>query len=377
MIMLNTTDPKRQQAGILTMIRRKDFHRNWTILLAICVLWMVVGGGSAAAQDTGKDIKYEAGFYYTVKKGDTLWGLSQRFNDTPWQWPDLWRENDQITNPHWIYPGERIRLFRKSEQQHIQTPQKVVPSVQPQAEATPSAEEKAPEVYYLYTSMDQVGFIRKPAVQPDGVIFKALDDKKLISADDTVYIRHPESGSLSSNLSPGSRWTVYRTMKPSDAEASETEIGTQHGTQHYLLGVLEIIKNEGRFAIAKIIKSYRAIRIGDLLMPYEKQSPEINVVDSTPGIDGHIINSEDHNKLIGSLFVVFIDKGSRDNIVPGQLYDVYSQETATIGSKGESIALDPVVVGNLIVLRTEDTTSTCLMTDVSRKISAQEKIKTP
>jgi hypothetical protein len=373
MIMLNTTDPKRQQAGILTMIRRKDFHGNGTILLAICVLWMVVGGGSAAAQDAGKDIKYEAGFYYTVKKGDTLWDLSQRFNDTPWQWPDLWRENDQITNPHWIYPGERIRLFRKSEQQRIQTPQKEVPSIQPQAETTPPAVEKAPEVYYLYTSMDQVGFIRKPAVQPDGVIFKALDDKKLISTDDTVYIRHPDSGTLSSNLSPGSRWTVYRTMKPADGIASETEIGTQH----YLLGVLEIVKNEGRFAIAKVIKSYRAIRIGDLLMPYEKQSPEINVVDSTSGIDGHIINSEDHNKLIGSLFVVFIDKGSRDNIVPGQLYDVYSQETATIGSKNESIALDPVVVGNLIVLRTEDTTSTCLVTEVNRKISPQEKIKTP
>jgi LysM repeat protein len=42
------------------------------------------------AQKPGETVEQEAGFYYTVKKGDTLWDLSQRFSDTPWVWPDLW-----------------------------------------------------------------------------------------------------------------------------------------------------------------------------------------------------------------------------------------------------------------------------------------------
>lgn len=360
------------------MMRINGFEKIGLILLVNALLLTSVCLGSAVAQKSDQDIEYEAGFYYTVKKGDTLWDISQHFNDSPWQWPDLWRENEQIPNPHWIYPGERIRLFRKSDRQMAPPPAppavKDIPPVQPQAEATTPTVETPPEVYFYYPSMDKVGFIRKPAVQPSGVIFKSLDDKKLISINDTVYIRHQdEDGTLGSDMSPGSRWTVYRTMKPTDDRESESTIGTQH----YLVGVLEIVKNEGRFAIAKIIDSHRAIKIGDSLMPYVKQPTEITVVESTPGIDGHIINAEDHNRLIGNLLVVFIDKGSRDNIVPGQIYDVYQQEFAKLGSDGESVPLDKVVTGDLIVLRTEDTTSTCLMTDVNKKIGPNQKIKTP
>ncbi len=52
-------------------------------------------------------IEHEAGFYYTIQRGDTLWDLSDKFFDSPWYWPELWQENEQIPNPHWIYPGER------------------------------------------------------------------------------------------------------------------------------------------------------------------------------------------------------------------------------------------------------------------------------
>ncbi len=312
---------------------------------------------SLLAQENESTIKHETGFYYTIQKGDTLWDLSQRFFDSSWQWPELWNENDQITNPHLIYPGERIRLLHKHWIKNI-------------AVKTPVKADKKEAPYYTYSAIDSIGFIRKEPVNPSGYIFKSYDDKQMISTGDKVYIK-PYGNAL---LMPGNKFTVYRTLKP----LKDKETRAYIGIQHYLGGILEITEIEPDFAIGTIIQSFRDMRANDLLIPYIPRQPKITLAESKKEFNGKIIASEENAAIFGDNTIAFINKGDNDGVVPGQQYSIYYQKKARLDPKSRKYTLLSIVdFGTVFVLHTEQTTSTVLITRSDKSITPNAKICSP
>lgn len=338
--------------------------RKSRVVTALCILAvMLISPVHLFAQEDTETVEHEAGFYYTVQKGDTLWDLSTQFSDNPWLWPNLWSENSQISNPHWIYPGERIRLFHvKGVDTFIK---KNVAKIQPQ-ETEPAKK----TLYYYYSPINSIGFIKKQAITPQGEIFKVKDDKKLVGVGDLVYIRPNTDNSLQ----PGTKYTVYRALKPIVDEKTKELIGTQH----YLAGVVVIEKKEPGFVVARVVKSFRSIAVNDLLMPYKKRSPRIALTQSKNGLNGKIIVSEEREKNIGDHTVAFIDKGDQDGVKIGQSYSIYYQEKGKLDAKSKgNVPLTPIIHGSLLVLHTEPTTSTVLITQSDRGIDPGAKICTP
>ena len=50
---------------------------------------------------------------YTIKRGDTLWDLANRFYANPYLWPQIWEANQYVLDSHWIYPGDPLVVGMK------------------------------------------------------------------------------------------------------------------------------------------------------------------------------------------------------------------------------------------------------------------------
>ncbi len=344
------------------------------IILAVVFLTVPLYPAANASAQESEIVEHGAGFYYTVKKGDTLWDLSQRFVDSPWLWPDLWQRNGQIANPHRIFPGERIRIYHKDWIERMRMnpePAEPEPESVVVAEATPAQPEPEaePTEIITYPAIDSVGFIRQNKAGSFGKIFKVEDDKWMISQGDVVYIT-PEAGSMG----VGSRYTIFRTLAPlKDKKSKEIT-----GYQHILLGIVEITAIEADFATGKIDRSFQVIKTGDQLMNYIPADPQIGLTESVKGLKGRIIAAREGEKLIGDHMLLFLDKGSDDGVARGQRYLVYEERTGKISAKSKKILQLPSVdYGVLLILHVEDDTATALVTNAIKSIAPGDSFRAP
>jgi hypothetical protein len=323
------------------------------LIFALILTWC----GTATAAEA-QPTETENGYYYTVQKGDTLWSLSERFSNSPWVWPELWEENSRIiANPHLIYPGQKLRLARRPSRGG--------------ADSAISSQAIPEGIYYYFSPAAQYGFIRKTPVIPAGSIFKARETgRTMINEGNIVYIK-PEG---QAGLAQGAWMTIFRTFEPIVDQHTKHLIGTQH----LLCGIVEILQMEPDYAIGKVVKSYRPIRLGDKLMAFEQRSPRILIQNSQAGIDGTILLSEEHLNVFAEHHVAFIDRGRLHGIRPGQIYSIYYRDEHNLGSAvSPRRVTTPVDYGELIVLHVEDTTATVLITDSEKEFMAGTRMRTP
>lgn len=107
---------------------------------------------------------------HTVKRGDTLWDLAQLYLGDPFLWPEIYRLNrDVVEDPHWIYPGEVLRLPGEGAVV-AEAPQPGVPTPAPEA-GTP-----APQTPEGPLETTVFGKMRPRAVGGSGISSSTIPD---------------------------------------------------------------------------------------------------------------------------------------------------------------------------------------------------------
>jgi hypothetical protein len=305
--------------------------------------------------DTKNDEEFfpgeDSGFFYTIKKGDTLWDLSQKFYNSQWDWPGLWEMNDDLKNPHWIYPGKKIRIFLKgkSELKPIIVKVKKLKKTKVPVKIKTS---------FSYSQMDHVGFIKKSAQKSLGSVIKEEEDNLMMSANDVIYIKPSNNGTLI----PGRIYQIFTTENTQTKNKDQTFTGIKH----LIKAEIKILDHKTSYATALITKGHRAVRKGDMVMEYYKRDPILTVEDNLDPIDAKIICSENNTLMINDYTIAFIDLGE-DQVKPGQVYSILRKNkikdntTWPMKKKKNLLNLDNLESGKLIVLHTEDIASTVMV----------------
>ncbi|MBW1859920.1 MAG: hypothetical protein JRI70_07575 [Deltaproteobacteria bacterium] len=157
----------------------------------------------------------------------------------------------------------------------------------------------------------------------------------------------------------------------------DPDTGKTVGAHHHVVGIVEITETHPEFAIGTVKNSFLTIFIEDLLMPYEERSERILVRESVPGLNGKILTAQRRKiTMYAKNFVIFIDKGFEDGVRVGQPYSVYYQEEERIDpDKRKRVLLPPVDYARILVLRTEETASTAIVTYSEKTFQPGAKIR--
>jgi hypothetical protein len=292
---------------------------------------------------------------YTVKKGDTLWAIAADKLGEGYRWPQIWENNKQVKNPHWIYPGDRI---------YFPGPPEVKEAA---VEAPPPAVPAPPRPDTLdYTSSNSAGFVSGWDFDRAGEIIASYHQAENLYEGVEVFV---DLGS-DQGVREGDLLLVFR---PNE-QVIHPETGKPIGYRVTEEGHLKVVQVGAKTARCHILRSFTNIRRGDRVVPF-KPLPETFTLRSAPqGVKGVIVSQRDERVEMGREDVVYLDVGTAQGVEVGSRFGVY-REGARVARKDKADdVLPPDVLGEAVVIRAGEKSSTALLTRSSGPIHVGDHV---
>ncbi|MEX2240333.1 MAG: LysM domain-containing protein [Burkholderiales bacterium] len=349
--------------------------------------------------------KADAPDRYVVVRGDTLWGISERFTDSPWRWPEIWNFNrEQIRNPHWIYPGDVIVLDRVSGTLSIAGAdgkpaapgEPRDPAGRPEARpdlgvgAAVGTVKLSPRVRAESTARDAIPsippsaiepFLSRPLViEPDGLdsaptIIATEDNRVIIEAGNQAYVRGMGD-------SKEENWFIYRRGKA----LVDPDTNVTLGYEAIYLGTARVTR-AGDPATVRLTTVTQEVGTGDKLLPagvpevpkYAPHAPAVFMQGRVIGIYGGLGKVGE----AGPQQIITLNRGRTDGVEVGHVFALYrpgpliADASVKTGGKPATFKLPDERYGLAFVFRIYDRVSYALVMRISKPVNPLDVVQTP
>ncbi len=309
---------------------------------------------------------------YIVQKGDTLWDISDKFLKSPWKWPKIWQVNQQIANPHLIYPGDILSLVYINGEPKIILNRgtgatvKLSPSIRTTAltSAIPAIPLDKIDVF-----LNRGRFVEQGELEGKPYVIAGGKRHLVTGAGDQVFARGEfDQGSDS--------YGIYREEELFiDPETNEVL-----GLQLRSIGLAQIVAQDSDITTLSVNRSAEEIRIGDNLLSSELRSVSAVYQPSAPSVevDGVIIGVDKGVSQVGKMSVVVINLGERDHIEEGDVMAIMKTgEVVRDNQAKDLVQLPDQRAGLLMVFRVFDKLSYGLVLQANQGLSVDDKVAMP
>jgi hypothetical protein len=242
--------------------------------------------------------------FHVVKKGDTLWSVCDSYFRDPWRWPRLWAQNPLITNPHWIFPGDVIRMHETG----AAAPVAAAPGAgEPLIKSTRQGSLTSNALV-----LREIGFVEAQDLAVSAAISGSREEKIMLSTGDQAYLSFPRDRPLRA----GERYTIFVADMdhPVRAPGSNTILG-------YLVRikgdvVVDQIADQ-KSARGTLVDLMDSVERGDLISPVVRQFRRIEPRPSGVNLEVRIVAAFSAARMLSAETFVVLSRGRKDGVEIG------------------------------------------------------------
>ena len=298
------------------MIKKTTGRKIWIALFLCFFAFSVLFTAGTVSAGPSKHI---------VQKGDTLWGICEKYYGNPNLWPKLWQMNPFVTNPHLLSPGDIITLLEEEAAKKAEAEKK--PPVEP--------EKKSPVMQGIDLSdrinLETLGYLSLVEVEPLGVIESSTSTKKALTSGDKVFVHFDQRPSIK----PGDAFSIARRSELIRHPLTGKPMGylvSMKGTIY----VKEPLQ-KGIY-LAEVGKTFSEVFVNDLVMPLVKPSTCLRPLPTDNKLYGNIVATYDNRRMVGRSTIVYLDSGFKDGVQTGGIFDLIRiHKLPTLDTKHDSL----------------------------------------